>query len=270
MMRYLKKRIHDSLRFLTMPRCTPDELFADLRELGVRENAVLLVHSSLSAMGYVPGGPIAVIESIRRAIGPEGTLVFPAHSWLWMNRGTRTFDVRETSVCVGTIPNEFRKMPGVIRSLHPTHSVAAVGPVAADLIRDHQLADTPCGPGTPYHRLLERDGQILFIGVGLTSNTVFHTIEALCGLDYLLNDTPDDFEIIDDKGLHSNVKMRLHRQGVPRRFEELTASLEASGVLRKGRVGAAESLLINGMSFLTVMLDFIQEQPGIFLRSQNQ
>src|SRR5215831_12542887 len=117
----------------------------DLEALGVRPGGSLMVHSSLSSLGYVPGGVTAVIEALQRAIGPRGTLAMPAHSWERAGKGDFTFDVRKTPSCVGAISESFRKIPGVVRSLHPTHSVAALGPRAGFLTEGHENASTPCG-----------------------------------------------------------------------------------------------------------------------------
>src|SRR5262249_42288298 len=152
-----------------------------------RPGAVLLVHSSLSALGYVPGGPETVIRALIDSVGPDGTVVVPTHSWQEMEDGSRTFDVRRTGVCVGAIPEYFRRRPGAVRRLHPTHSVAAIGPISDWLTAGHESSETPCGPGSPYVKILDRDGQILFLGTSLKSNTAFHTIEALEKVPYLMS-----------------------------------------------------------------------------------
>src|SRR5262249_52641015 len=142
----VKQFARRAMRPITRPRLTGATIAADLRALGVRRGGILLAHSSLSALGYVVGGPRTVIRALREAIGPKGTLVLPTHTWEWMETGCRTFDVNATRACVGAIPEALRAMPGAVRSLHPTHSVAAIGPRARPLIDGHELCATPCGP----------------------------------------------------------------------------------------------------------------------------
>ena len=233
----------------------------ELRTLGVRDGGTLLVHSSLSSLGYVPGGTETIIGILRDAIGSNGTLVLPTHTWLQMNEGCRVFDSRYTPSCVGTLAEAFRRMPGVVRSLHPTHSVAALGHCAEELTQGHELAATPCGLGTPYARTLDRDGQILLLGVGLESNTMFHTIEADCKVEYLMQAQPDIFRIVDASGLARELQVRRHANGIHRRFPAMRSLLENRGVLREGHVGCADTLLLEGSAFREVMVDVLRINP---------
>jgi aminoglycoside 3-N-acetyltransferase len=261
----IKRQIKKTLRMITRPWLSGEKIITSLRALGVRPGGVLLVHSSLSSLGYVPGGSRTVIDALRRAVGPTGTLVLPTHSWDEMESGGRVFDARRTKSCVGQLTEEFRQMAGVERSLHPTHSVAAVGPRAVDLTRDHDRSSTPCGPSSPYARILEADGQILFLGVDLDSNTAYHTIEAIAGLSYLLKPAPDEFEIVDARGVSRKLRVWRHEAGIARRFREWEDLLVKRGIARTGSVGSARLLLLEGRPFLETMTELIREDPRMLL-----
>jgi aminoglycoside 3-N-acetyltransferase len=266
--RLAKHTVKQALRPLSQPWLTRRRIVADLGTLGVRRGGILLVHSSLSALGYVVGGGSAVVRALTEAIGPEGTLVMPAHSWEWMEAGCRTFDVRNTATCVGKIPEVFRKMPGVVRSLHPTHSVTARGTLAAWLVRAHESCESPCGPGTPYAKILERDGQILLLGAGVESNTAFHTIEAIGGFPNLLCPEPDTFTIIDESGAGRIREFYQQKPCIARRYGAIEELLVARGVARRGQVGRAPSMLIAGAGFLELMNAVLRSDPTYLMATR--
>src|SRR5262245_61873501 len=126
----VKRAVKRAFRPLTQPWLKPRRIVEDLRAMGVGGQPFLFVHSSLSSLGYCVGGIRGVLAALQEASSPNGTLVLPTHSWEQMEAGCRLFDVRHTACCVGAIPESFRGCPGVVRSLHPTHSVAALGPRA--------------------------------------------------------------------------------------------------------------------------------------------
>jgi len=174
---------------------TVASLTADLRRLGVEPGMALLVHSSLSALGWVCGGPVAVVQALMDALTPGGTLVMPTHTanlsdpagwrnppvppaWVPMIRATMPpFDPRVTpSYFMGHIVEVFRGWPGVARSAHPLNSFAAWGRHAERIVGGHTLDDS-LGEGSPLARLYDLDGGVLLLGVGYDSNTSFHLAE---------------------------------------------------------------------------------------------
>jgi aminoglycoside 3-N-acetyltransferase len=174
-----QKTIENSRRLTTR-----DSLAADLRALGVDRGMTLLLHSSLSAMGWVCGGVQAVIEAVMDVLGPSGNLVVPAQSgglsdpakwkappvpqawWQTIRDTMPAYDPARTPTRnMGAIPELFRTWPGAMRSAHPADSFAASGPNAPTIIEPHAL-DDPFGEGTPLSRLYDMGASVLLVGVG--------------------------------------------------------------------------------------------------------
>jgi aminoglycoside 3-N-acetyltransferase len=174
---------------------TVESLTVDLGALGVAPGSVVLVHSSLSALGWVCGGPVAVIEALRSAVGDDGTVVMPAHSddvsdpsrweapplpadwWPGIRETMPPYDPLVTPTSwMGVVPENFRSWPGVVRSSHPTSSLTALGPRADEILAE-QVLDDPHGELSPLARLYDLGAEVLLIGVGFGSNTSLHLAE---------------------------------------------------------------------------------------------
>lgn len=174
---------------------TVDSLMIDLANLGVRPGMILLVHSSLSTLGWVCGGPVAVVLALEQLLGPQGTLVMPTHSsdlsdpatWEnppvppeWWGIIRQTMPAYQPDLTptrgMGAIPECFRKQPGVQRSVHPQMSFAARGPKAAFITAHHSLA-FGLGAESPLARLYDLEGWVLLLGVGHGNNTSLHLAE---------------------------------------------------------------------------------------------
>jgi len=169
------------------------EIVTALKGVGIAPGDLLLVHSAMSPLGYIEGGADTVIDALQEVIGNEGTLLMPAfsnsHVYLGgdslARRAFRPFNPAVPDAWTGRIPNVFLQRQGVLRSAHPSHSVAGSGPLAAACLRDHLETDSPTGRSSPFGKLLDHGGKMLWLGADLASTTFFHFLEDVAELPYL-------------------------------------------------------------------------------------
>lgn len=231
-------------------------MLQDLKRLGVEEGDVLLVHSSLSSIGWVCGGPQAVIEALLRAVGEAGTLVMPAQSGDWSDpaewrnppvppewfeiiyREWPAFDSDVTSTRgMGRIAELFRTHPGTRRSGHPQVSFCANGRHADAILAEHPLAPQ-FGDGSPLGKMYAMGAKVLLLGVGYHACTGFHLAETR-------------IPSMPVKKMGAAIKEKGIR--VWRWFEDyaydaddfgrIGREMEESVAVRKGKVGQAECRL---------------------------
>lgn len=241
---------------------------ADLICLGVRPGGILLVHASLSSLGWVEGGAETVIRGLLRALGPEGTLALPALSYDYVGPRNPNFDVRFTPCCVGTIPEHFRLRPGTRRSANPIHSVCAVGPATEALLGEHYRDRTPCGPHSPFRRVRDLGGQILFLGCGLRPNTSMHGVEEVVDAPYLFGETIG-YRITLEDGSVTHVPYQHHGfAGWAQRYDRVARLLEEETELRIGRVLQATAHLLEAQALWSRAEAAMRRDPYCFVERE--
>ena len=190
----------------------------NLKTLGVERGDTLLIHSSLRALGAFENRASILFFSLLNVIGDDGTLLAPTLSYENVNKEHPLFNVNQTRSCVGGFTEFFRKQTGVIRSMHPTHSVCAKGKLAEVLTCQHASDHTPVGLHSPFHLLPRFGGKILFIGTGLKPNTSMHGVEELSRPPYLFGDKLD-YTLIDVNGKETKKTYITHDfQGWEQRY----------------------------------------------------
>ena len=232
-----------------------DQVTTQLVSLGVTPGGVLLVHTSFREARPIEGGPLGLIEALRSALGPAGTLVMPT-----MTDGETLFDPRVTPTCdMGITAELFWRQPGVIRSTHPGGSFAAIGPLAERICAPQPLSP-PHGLDSPPGRVLDLDGQILLLGVLHSECTLLHVAESIAGVPYSI-EYPCLVEV-DGKPEEIMIAETDH---CCRGFRKLDAWLTARNAQSMGKVGHADARLSNARDIADIALAHLAEDPLIFL-----
>lgn len=245
-----------------------DQLRDGFSALGLVPGDVVMLHSSLKSLGYVEGGADAVLQSLLDVISPNGTLVVPTY---YQPGGTILatckledyfFDPRQHGTNLGSLPQAFLKFPNVRRSIHPTHSVSAVGAQADHIVKDHHFAPSIFAEGSPWQRCIELNAKILGVGITMGPVTFYHALEDAvrdefplpvrqqesyrlrckdwAGHDHLVPVTPFD---------PAFMSRRIDAPGRDDLREFFWNEFESAGLLKKGCVGQARAWYINAQPF---------------------
>lgn len=236
---------------------TKAQMVHDFRLCGIKEGDLILVHSALSAIGHVEGGADAVVDALLEVLGPEGTLAVSSMD------ASIPFDAATSPVVVGIINETVRLRPNAIRSLRPSHSVAAIGKKAAYLTVGHDLAETNCGHGTPYEKLCELGGKIVMIGVDMNRNTTLHSLEDFVDAPYLEDHTfaaPTYMKDYEGK----KITVRNYPPG-HRDFLTFTQDLRRADAMTEGKVGNAVVKVIDVPKMFEIGLGILEKNVNYFL-----
>lgn len=242
---------------------TVNQLAENLRSIGINKGDTLLVHSSLSKIGHLENGPQTFIDAILEVIGETGNLLMPTspNNVYQLNyiQNTPYFDVLNSPSETGAITECFRTMPGAVRSLHPTEPVSAFGPLAEYFTKDHFNQLTPYNRSSPFFKVGEKKGKILYVGVTLSmAGTSLHTLEdAVDDFKFpVYYPTTFDFDVIDSEGVKHKVKTKVHNPewSKQRKCDDLIPMFKAEGVLEEVKIGQAETLLVDANAFFNSMV----------------
>jgi aminoglycoside 3-N-acetyltransferase len=239
-----------------------NRLAEDLRSLGIEAGDTIMVHSSLKSLGSLPGGPETVVRGLQLAVGSDGTLLMPALSY--MQKPPDLHDTRLTPSNVGAIPEHFRTRPGTARSVHPTHSVCGVGPQVARLFARHHLDNTPCGPNSPFNRMIDLGAKIVMLGCGLRPNTTMHALEEYVVPPYLF-DEARTYTITDGNAkTYAKTYVPHFFKGWKQRYDRI-AELPCNDLIRSDKVLAAVTHVIDSVSLKEAVLERMREAPLYFV-----
>ncbi|MBU5444918.1 AAC(3) family N-acetyltransferase [Paenibacillus sp. MSJ-34] len=243
---------------------TKESLMHDLEQLRIPGNGTLLVHSSYKSLGHVEGGADTVLDALS-AYMRDGLLVLPTHTWSTINANNPKFYVADSPVCVGILPELFRKRPGVVRSLHPTHSVGALGKDAEVFAAGDERFDTPCARGSAWGKLLDREAHILLLGVDLRRNTFIHGIEEWVDIPGRMTDEREQLYTVLPDGTEIAVPSRRHcGLNWSEHFWKVEDALLDSGAMVYGRMGDAQVRLCDTVRMTEVITRLLRHDPDLF------
>ena len=269
-MSYIEKE-YNTVKNTKKPN-TVASLKEDLEALGLKKGAILIVHSSLSKIGWTVGGPVAVIDALVDVVTSKGTIVMPTFStgntepsgweyppvpeewWSDIRKYTPAFHPDKIPTRgMGTIPETFRKYPNVIRSNHPTTSFAAWGKKAKYITKNHPLQND-LGIDSPIGKIYKLSGQILLLGVPHMNNSSLHLAEYLC-------EYPGKNYMEMASAIYKNKKRKWitwkELDNYSDDFDDLGRDFENMINYRPQKVGQADSRLLSQHKMIDFAMDWM-------------
>ena len=250
---------------------TENDLIYDIRALGIEEGDLLTVHTSLKAIGEIDGrgksGAETVIDALRTCVS-KGILMIPAHTYQNI-REVPVFDIRRTMPCIGTMPCVAVEMANravdmgdrtCVRSMQVSHSVVAFGENAYEFVECDRYVRTRTPMSGCYGKLYYEGGKILLLGVGLNKNTYIHSIDE--HFDYNINghiDTKIHSALavtVTDYDGKTWVQEEISTPGpAAATFVRYKDALDAAGAIKYGKIGNADSMLIDAKKCFDVVME---------------
>lgn len=250
------------------------DILSALSEVGVCNGQTIMVHTSLSSLGFVCGGAQVIIEALLETVGTGGTIMMPTQSWKNLDPATGVHweepenwwqlirenwpaynkDITPTNT-MGTVAEMFRKWPGTLRSDHPARSVAAWGKHAEYLTSAHDLSNI-FGDGSPIGKLYEQDGLVLLIGVGYDKNTSLHLADVRASYPGKHNSTEYSAVLEDGKRVWKQYET-LFVDGED--FNEIGAAFENTCSVRKAALGNGTITLMKQRELVDFAVTWIEQ-----------
>lgn len=244
-------------------RYTKKDLKEQLYRMGLNGNETILIHSSMKAIGDIEGGAETVLDAWTEYF-QGGLLLLPTHTWKTVNEEHPVFVLEKEPSCVGILTNLFMKRKGVIRSMHPTHSMAGFGKNAAEYLAGEEYCNTPCTPGGCYDRLKDVGGKIMLAGVGHERNTYIHSVEEVLNVPNRLSDKPMKLTIVcnnENKTIYMRKHYNEQQPHISEDFVKLAQAYLDCKAAVNTQFGAADTILCDAEGIFKVTRHILAPDP---------
>jgi aminoglycoside 3-N-acetyltransferase len=244
-----------------------DQIIKQIEDFGINKSDIILIHSSMKSIGEVENGAETVLDAFIEYLN-VGLLIFPTHTWAKINNENDIFDPMTEPSCVGILSNLFMKRPNVLRSWHPTHSVAAFGKGAEEYVQGEENWDTPCHRNGCWGKLYDMGAKILFVGCGLRSNTIIHGVEEWNQIPERLTDNYQSLKIRTPDGKLIERPLRTHNHlfgDISENYGKIEDALLKKGIAKLGRIGDAKTYSCDARKMVDLVTTFLKRNPNLFI-----
>lgn len=239
------------------------DLLKDLNNMNIDSKGTIIVHSSMNSIGEVEGRANTVLDAFCDFM-KNGLLVFPTHTWADVNKEQPRFYVEDSPSHIGILTELFRTYPNVVRSLHPTHSVAALGKGAKEFTADNEKFDTPAARGSSWGKLLDLEAKILLVGTDLRQNTFIHGIEEWMDIPERMTDSHEALITVLPDGTEIPVPSRRHIPGISLNYWKVEKLLAEKGAIEYATFGDARVLVCDTVKLTKYISEMLTIYPEMF------
>jgi aminoglycoside 3-N-acetyltransferase len=247
-----------------------DTFLESYRRAGIQRGDTLFVHSDLSGIGRLAMSNTnqlmgQIIDSLKEAVGPEGTLIMPAFSYSFMSGGIfgdhEAFDVNKTPARTGVLTDYFWKQPGTYRTDHPTHSVAIWGWKADQYAN---IGKTTFDRDSVWGKIHDENALLVFLGVPVSACTFIHYVEKQCNIPYRHAVELKGTVYRDRKPYQKEITFfQLDRKYSLNR--RLLTFLNGSDAVQRAALGGSEVTTIRAQAYFETASALIRKNPYYFV-----
>lgn len=249
-------------------------IFKQLKAMNAPQDRIVLMHTSLKAVGEVEGRGEGLLEILIEYFTEKGGLFcVPTHTWANMGHPDRiTLDMNGEGVCIGAFPTLAAKHPAAHRSLHTTHSMAVFGDAkrAEAFIAGEEACITPTPPEGCYGKIYDADGYVLLVGVGHDKNTFLHCVDEMLDVPNRLSVDRRPAVVRHRSGELEKRWIHVHAWGISRRFPKYEPAFRHHGCLQDGYIGDAKTQLCSTRKMKEVMELIRVRSNGIELMTSDE
>lgn len=198
-------------------RTAQKDLVECFTRLGLPKDAVVCIHSMLSGLGYLVGGPGTVIDALLKAV-PGATLMMPTfpfdNTTIEYLAGNPVYHINNTPSKSGLLSETLRLTAGAKRSYHPTHPCVALGPKANFLIDGTEKSETPFGDNSTYGRFSTLDNAFLLL-IHTNNTSMVHRVQEMVNMPNLFFGERFIARGVDPQGNLAEYSLKAHIPVLP-------------------------------------------------------
>ena len=236
-----------------MKTYTKSDIYRQLEAMGAPADSVVLMHTSLKAVGSIEGGAEALLDALISWFTRDGGLFcVPTHTWHNLDKKI-TLDMASDDTCLGAFAGVAIRDGRGVRSESPTHSMVVFGDgkKALDFIADEPFALTPTAPESCYGKLFSMGGQILLAGVAQNRNTYIHAVEEMLNVPNRMAAKPTKMAVKRENGEIVQREVTLYEadfvEDISWRFVKFDTPFRYHGCITDGYVGNAPAQLCDAV-----------------------